>query len=222
MGTTGAFYHIMNRGFDKAHLQDGLNRLYEGKPASQLEEMEALLKSLMGEEKFQQFQQEEARLNSERGLDAVPELPSPMAAYRRDAAWLPFFDRDLCEGFNASSESIRRLSEAFRAPILAFSIFDSDVLMLPCCDAAENIAYDYAKPNFDDMDEFDDETFQYSFPQFLTGLCPGTSERELRGIWDAEEVFADDRMIKLYEALGAVPVYDELPEGFEAITLSEN
>lgn len=90
MGTTRAFYHIMNRGFDKVHLQDGLNRLYEGKPASQLEEMEALLKSLMGEEKFQQFQQEEARLNSERGLDAGPELPSPMATYRRDAAWLPF------------------------------------------------------------------------------------------------------------------------------------
>lgn len=94
--------------------------------------------------------------------------------------------------------------------------------MLSYCAAAEIIAYDYAKPNFDDMEEFDDETYQCTFPQFLTGLCPGASEQELREIWDAEEVFADDRMIKLSEALGAVPVYDELPEGFEAVTLSED
>lgn len=222
MGTTRAFYHIMNRGLDQTRLQDGLNRLYEGKPASSASQLNEILKAFMGEEKFQQFLQEEARLNSARGLDAGPELPSPMAAYRRDAAWLPFFDRDICEGYNASSKSIRRLSKAFHAPVLAFSIFDSDILMLSYCDAAENTACDYAKPNSDDMEEFDDETFQRTFPQFLTGLCPGASEQELREIWDAEEDFADDRMIKLSEALGAVPVYDELPEGFEAVTLSED
>ena len=228
-----AFYHIMNCGFDLDQLQDRMNRSFQKKDGvSSADELFKKIRAMYSEDKLQQLwpqmeqaeqllkesiKEREGRMDV-MGFGRRPRLPSPMVAYCPDAPWLPFFDEDICEGYNASSKDALRLSKAFQAPVLAFSIFDSDILMLSYGDAAKNLAYDYAKPNCQGMEEYDTGLFQTAFPQFLLELCPQAEEKRLREIWDGEEVFADNRMEKLSEILGTVPLYSAVPEGFEAIT----
>lgn len=220
MGTTMSFYHIQNQELDCDRLRNGLSGFSgTGGGSPQFEEM---LKNIVGEEMFRQALEETRR--NRQFFDGIfgkrPQLPSPVVAYRPDAPWLPFFDVDICVGYNASSRDALRLSEAFGVPVLAFAIFDSDILFVSYCDAAKNISYDYAKPNLEGiMDEYDTGVYQAEFPQFLLDLCPKISEEALREIWDGDEVFADDRMGKLCQVLGAVPFFcEEIPEGFETVS----
>lgn len=215
MGTTMAFYHIKNQDFSRGQLQEILGRSF---PKKDDESFFDSLKLLLGDEKAEilkaQMGQDDPSLFEEG-------LPSPMVSYRPDAPWLPFFEERLCEGYNASSRDACRLSQKFKAPVLAFSLFDSDLLLVSYGDAAQDIRYDCAKPNYEEMEEFDTELYKAEFPWFLVELCPGVSEDALREIWDAEEAFADDRMEKLCTALRMVPIYDCVPDGFEPITAPE-
>lgn len=214
MGTTMAFYHIKNQGFSRDRLQEILGRSFPKKEKAD-ESFFDSLKLLLGDEKAEilkaQTEQDDPSL-----FEEGP--PSPMVAYRPDAPWLPFFEERLCEGYNASSRDACRLSRKFKAPVLAFSLFDSDLLLVSYGDAAQDIRYDCAKPNYEEMEEFDTELYKAEFPWFLAELCSGVSEDALREIWDAEEDFADDRMEKLCTALRMEPIYDRVSDGFEAIT----
>lgn len=135
-------------------------------------------------------------------------------AYRPDARWLPLFEENLCEGYNASSRDTEKLAKTFGAPVLAFSIFDSDILFVSYSDPEKNIREDYAKPNFEGFEEYDMDQYEEAFPAFL---CAYGDEAALREAWEGEEVYADDRMAKLCEAIGAQVLYDsqELPQGFQ-------
>lgn len=137
-------------------------------------------------------------------------------AYRPDAKWLPLFEENLCEGYNASSRDAGKLAKTFGAPVLAFSIFDSDILFVSYAAPEKGISVDYAKPNFEGFEEYDMDQYQEAFPQFL---CVYGEETALRDAWKGEEVFADDRMAKLCELIGAQVLYDssELPQGFQWI-----
>ncbi|MBO5035066.1 MAG: hypothetical protein J6C43_05600 [Oscillospiraceae bacterium] len=137
-------------------------------------------------------------------------------AYRPDARWLPLFEENLCEGYNASSRDAGKLAKTFGAPVLAFSIFDSDILFVSYADPEKGISEDYAKPNFEGFEEYDMDQYQEAFPQFL---CAYGDEAALREAWEGEEVFADDRMAKLCELIGAQVLYDgsKLPQGFQWI-----
>lgn len=216
MGTTMSFYYIKNQGFSRGRLQEILGRSF---PKKENESFFDSLKLLLGDEKAEilkaQMEQVDPSL-----FEEGP--PSPMVAYRPDAPWLPFFEERLCEGYNASSNDARRLSQNFKAPVLAFSLFDSDLLLVSYCDAAQEIRYDCAKPNFAEMEEYDTELYKAEFPRFLTELCPGVPEDALREIWDAEEDSADDRMEKLCAALRLVSIYRRVPDGFEPITALES
>lgn len=209
-----AFYHIPNQGFSRGQLQGILGQSFPKKgnaDASFFDSLNALLGDENAELLKAQMEADDPSLFEER-------LPSPMLAYSPDAPWLPFFKERLCEGYNASSRDACRLSRKFKAPVLAFSLFDSDLLLVSYGDAARNIRYDCAKPNYAEMEEYDTELYKAEFPQFLTELFPDVSENTLREIWDAEEVFADDRMEKLCTVLRMVPIYDRDPDGFEAVT----
>lgn len=218
MGTTMSFYYIKNQDFSRGRLQEILGQSFPKKGKAD-ESFFDSLKLLLGDEKAEilkaQMEQDDPSLFEEG-------LPSPMVAYRPDAPWLPFFEERLCEGYNASSRDAHRLSRKFKAPVLAFSLFDSDLLLVSYCDAAQKIRYDYAKPNFEEMEEYDTELYKAEFPQFLAELCPGVSEDALKEIWDAEEDFADDRMEKLCTALRMVSINRSVPDGFEAITALES
>lgn len=231
MGTTMAFYHVKNTGFDRNSLQTIMEHSFPKKEgSSSVVSVWEKAEEIFGEEYVQQM-----RPKLERAVQFMaennpnmfsfsdsPQLPSPMIAYRENAPWLPFFDLNICDGYNASSKDARRLSKAFGAPVLAISIFDSDVLMVSYCDAATNIAYDYAKPNFPEMEEYDTTLYRAEFPQFLVDLCPEASEKKLKESWDGDEVFADDRMYKLGDILGLSPINAEIPEGFDVIVGNES
>lgn len=134
-------------------------------------------------------------------------------ACRPDARWLPLFEERLCEGYTASSRDTDRLARQFSAPVLAFSIFDSDILFVSYSDPENDIRVDYAKPNWEGFEEYDMDLYQEEFPAFL---CAYADEAALREAWEGEEVFADDRMHKLCGLIGAQVLYDsqDLPEGF--------
>lgn len=218
MGTTRSFYHVKNDGFDRERLRTVLS----GFPSeeSRMAQFEKMMIDLVGEEMFRKAQQETEA--TKRRFDSIfgerPRLPSPMIAYRADAVWLPYFDVNICEGYTASSRDARKLSDAFGVPVLAFAIFDSDILMVSYCDAAKGVEYDYAKPNVEEMEEYDMDRFRNEPPTFLPELFPALTEEKLTEIWEGDEVFADDRMYKLEEILGLSSIFEEPPEGFEVIT----
>lgn len=222
MGTTMAFYHIRNDGLDRERLQSGLKEV-AGEERASSARFEKMMINLVGEEMFRQAQQETEA--TQQHFDSIfgarPKLPSPMIGYRPDAPWLPLFGEHLCEGYNASSRDARKLSKTFGAPVLALSVFDSDILFVSYSDAAKGVEYDFAKPPCEGYEEYDTELYSTQFPQFLTQLCPALTEEKLTEIWEADEVFADDQMYKLGEVMGLTPIFAEVPEGFEVITADQ-
>lgn len=146
--------------------------------------------------------------------EPIPKQKGPVLAYRSDARWLPFYEEEFCEGYYATSLSADILAKDFGAPVLAFSIFDSDILFVSYSDPERDVCEDYAKPNFEGFEEYDMDRYREEFPTFL---CAYGDEATLREVWEGEEVFADDRMAKLCEAIGAQVLYSsqELPRGFQ-------
>jgi len=102
-------------------------------------------------------------------------------------------------------------------------LFDSDVLFLSYSDKANNISYDYAKANEDEILEFfgmDDE-YCSDFPEFLLAYCDEKDYQKLRGIWDSKDyILADDRMRGICELIGVKVLYefDDVPDGYKTIT----
>lgn len=247
MGTSMAFYLVENRNLTPEMLRErmiGLRREAKSRSRRQEELFEGLLSSFMDWDRFEEVKDEMQRESpeafafvsqlmgkkaKERSDNIIPfpgttppeegERPQgkgPVLAWRADARWLPFFEENLCDGYNASSRDAEGLAKAFGAPVLAFSIFDSDILFLSYADPERRLGLDFAKADFEEAEEMIDSLFQTEFPQFL---CAWGEEETLREIWEGEEVFADDRMAKLCEVIGAKVLYDgqDLPEGYERI-----
>lgn len=223
MGTTMSFYQIKNEGFSRGQLQDLLRQHFAKDPENALSSFEDALSSNCGEEVLQSFRQYMSinrRFRKDCGLDGQDRLPSPVIAYRPDAAWLPFYQVDLCEGYIATARDTLSLSQLFGVPVLAFAVYDSDAMFLSYADAKAEMTIDYVKPNFEGMEEFEGPGMHTEFPTLLPQLCPGTPEETLRGIWEGKEVFADDRAHKLCEALGSSLLNYQFPEDAQAITLA--
>ncbi len=224
MGTSMAFYHVKNRGFDREELQRIMTEASFSSAARDAEFDS--IRQMFGEEVIQQYLRSMEQLSKAFSFDPsggnAGGNSGAVIGYRPDAPWLPFFDADICENYNASSRDAELLSKAFGAPVLAFSIFDSDVLMLSYSDAERGVNHNYAKPNCEGVEEYDTELFRAELPAFLLFLCPELTKEKLTEIWEGEEVFADDRMGKLCEVLGMVSLYEnKVPEGFEAIKANQ-
>ncbi|MTQ97754.1 hypothetical protein GMD88_15080 [Pseudoflavonifractor sp. BIOML-A6] len=134
---------------------------------------------------------------------------------------MPLFNGNMCQGPIVSSRDTGQLAEIFGVPVLACSLFDSDVLTISYSDPERGIKADYARPNVPEYMEFDWDTYQTQFPEFLVDLCGEDARERLREIWASEEyVFADDKMYDICGLLGAQALYsgDEIPEGFIPIT----
>lgn len=218
MGTTMTYIQLKNRGFTREELQACMGTLFSGEKREKrpLQELERGMEALKGAELTLK---DRAILKLLHGA-MEREEKGPQVGFRADAPWLPFWHTGMCEGSVRSSRNLRRLSEAFGTPVLAFALFDSDVLFVSYRDDAAGTAYDYAKTNYNGYDEYDVETYQTGFPEFLAELCPPGSRPRLEEIWSGEEVFADDRMYKLLELLGAEvidPGAECYPEGYEMI-----
>lgn len=215
MGTTMTYIQLKNRGFTKEELRGCLKALAGGERADD-GEMARSMAALKGEKLSWKDRMVLKLLQGVMGSQGETQ-----AAFRPDAAWLPFYQTRLCDGSIQSSRDLGRLSEAFGTPVLAFALFDSDVLFVSYRDNAAGTAYDYAKLPFENYEEYDGEVYRLGFPEFLASLCPPDRREELRRIWEKEDdVFADDRMWKLMDLLGMEaidPAAKKFPGGFEKV-----
>ncbi len=217
MGTTMTYIQLKNRGFTKEELRGCLKALAGGGRGDD-GEMARSMAALKGEKLSWKDRMVLKLLQGVMG--AQKEM---QAAFRPDAAWLPFYQTRLCDGSIQSSRDLGRLSEAFGTPVLAFALFDSDVLFVSYRDNAAGAAYDYARLPFEDYEEYDGEVYRLGFPEFLASLCPPDRREELRRIWEEDnkdDVFADDRMWKLMDLLGMEaidPAAKKFPGGFEKV-----
>lgn len=225
MGTTMSFIQLKNRGFTKKELQGCMDAFFSGKAQEQrpLEELERGMEALKG---AKLTLKDRAVLKLLHGAMEREDkgAKGPQAGFRPEAQWLPFWHTRMCEGSIQSSRNLRRLSEVFQTPVLAFALFDSDVLFVSYRDNAAGEAYDYARLPFEDYEEYDDTVYQLGFPEFLAQLCPPDRREELRRIWEEDnedDVFADDRMWRLMELLEMEvidPEAGQFPEGFLRVT----
>lgn len=216
MGTKWSYIQLKNRGFDLAELQSCLNIL-----ANDLKNA-----SYAPTDPFRKFL--ESQLSSD-GLEILFQLRAaereswnepPHIAFRANSEWLPLFQIYLCGGGYPSVQDLKRLSKTFDTPVMFFSIFDSDSLFLSYCDGATGMCQEYFKPNWNEDDNYDMRRYQKAFPEFLVWLCPPEHRAELRKVWDGDEVFADDRMLKLFRLLGMEifdPETEQFPQGFEIV-----
>lgn len=134
--------------------------------------------------------------------------------YNASSKWLPFFEANRCEGYIASSKDAKELSQVFGTPVLVFSIFDSDILLVSYSNAAKNVVCNYVKPNFDDPEMGLHSTV---FPECMLDFC---NQDKLKEIWEEPDVvFADERMEKICKLIEVKLLYhpDYMPEGFQAI-----
>lgn len=221
MGTTMTYIQLKNRGFTKDELQGCMNALFSGKKQEQrsLEDLERGMAALKG---TKLTLKDRAVLKLLHGA-MEREDKGPQMGFRPDAAWLPFYQTRLCDGSIQSSRNLGRLSEVFQTPVLAFALFDSDVLFVSYRDSAAGEAYDYARLPWEGYEEYDGELYRLGFPEFLAQLCPLDRREELRRNWEEDnedDVFADDRMERLMELLGMEtidPEAGQFPEGFERV-----
>ncbi len=219
MGTTMSFYWVRNTGAAPETLRQKLEPVRREAERGD-EQFMKLLSSFMTPDALRQMregaaagQAEISRMFSSGGRAASG---GPRLAYRQDAPWLPYFEARLCDGGIADSSRARRLSRKLGAPVLAFALFDSDICFVSYAGASGE-AWDHAKPNLPEFEEFDREFFSTDFPDFILGLFPAADAASLRALWEGEEVFADGRMEKMCAALGLPLLYGEEapPQGFE-------
>nr|WP_325185706.1 hypothetical protein [uncultured Oscillibacter sp.] len=213
MGSTASYCWIQNSGFTPDLLKKKLEPVKE--QAENVEDdLMTGLSAVLPPDLLQQLQ---AMYEAER--QEAASLRSPSLAYRRDTPWLPYFEMRLCDGSIADSRAAKKLSRQFGAPVLVMALFDSDILFLSYADAAGSTVCDYAKPNFEEMEEYDTDLYSTEFPEILLRLFANTDAAAVRDIWDGEEAFANDRLEKLCQLLG-LPLLGEgcpMPEGFEIL-----
>jgi hypothetical protein len=217
MGTTRSFYCVQNNGFTAEDLQEKMKVLL---PMTKDNGMHFLQDFIPADLLKRVIEITQAAAADYISAGGTRQEKRTVIGFQPSLKWLPFFNEFLCEGFTASSRDAKRLSKVFGSPVLAFAIFDSDILFVSYCDASKNITYDYAKPNSEGMDEYDTDLYADEFPEFLLELCPSDSHNNLREIWTfPEEVFADDRMVKICELLSFVLIYssNDLPDGYQPI-----
>ncbi len=145
--------------------------------------------------------------------------PKAAVAYREDARWLPVFIEWYCEWNFVESGQLKRFSERFSAPVLGFSVQDSDALFVSYFDATNGTGHDFVKTNYDDFEEYDTEVYLSQFPDFLADFCSGGQLMEVRKVWDADFVFAEDRMFELGQLLG-MEVFMGSAEPADAVVLA--
>ena len=180
MGTSMTFYSIQNRGLSVEDLIAGLA---------------ALDKTLIATE--EKINERLRRLGVDNKM-LIRRHDNPFVAFCESSKWLPMFQEGMCAGCNASNHDMAGLSRCFNAPVISFSIFDSDILYLSYSDEANGIAFDYVKPNSSELDGCDTPVYSESYPEFLQILCDESQHQRLRYIWESAEYYmADNRYYNL-------------------------
>lgn len=73
--------------------------------------------------------------------------------YKQNCKWISLFEESMCEGYIAEREDAEVLSEIFERPVFAFSVFDSDELIVAYSDKKNKISVQYKKSLFDEDED---------------------------------------------------------------------
>ena len=221
MGTTRSFLLLQNREYTREELERCSVLRGEARPNRPAVD---IFSQFLNSNFVRQMPPEAQEIM--RQMDKSGQDNRAVIAFQPEARWLPYFETWLCDGNIVSSEDLQEVSEQFGTSVLAFAIFDSDILFVSYCDAERRVFYDFVKPNYSEMEEYDTEVYQEGLPSFLLSLDGEDNVQQmgdlqrLKDIWDEEDmVFADDRMHNLLQFLGMQVIYDEndIPEGFARI-----
>jgi hypothetical protein len=220
MGTTRAFYNILNTGFTPEDLRKKMMEISDFSK-SKTSSFNKMFEQFISPEMLAQVKKE--TLATSMHFDNIfgqrARENRPVIAYRKTERWFPLFEEHLCEGNNASDSDLRWLNSIFDAPVLAFSTFDSDVLFISYIDDNKRVS-NHAKTNYIEFEEYDAEYYSKDFPVFLFDFCGESEQNNLRDIWESESYdFADDRMYDMCVLLNIATLYssNEIPEGYQAI-----
>lgn len=147
-------------------------------------------------------------------------IPSgAVIGYSACAKWLPLFDKTYCDD-DMESMTANQLSQMLGAPVILFSLYDSDFLFFSYCDAAHEISCESLKPPKPIIEAYELEECNTDLPQVLLDFCAPDKHDQLRKIWDATDaIFADDSMCEICHLLEAPILYDDsdIPAGFQAV-----
>lgn len=217
MGTTRAFFNIVNTGLSKEELIQALSEMSSGQTLSLTPEISQMYRKLGGSDESLALLKHLIKTNNVSNEDSI-------IAYCETAKMFPFYDTERCEGCTASSIDNDILAQYFKAPILSFSVMDSDILFVSYRDREAEVGIDCVKPNCPDMEEYDMSLYKQQFPDFLLEYCDMADRQKLRDVWESEEyVFADDRMRDICKLIGAEVLYDYdcIPENFEVLSAAD-
>jgi hypothetical protein len=221
MGTTRSFLLLKNRGFTREELEHCSALRSEERPNRPAVE---IFSQFLNSNFVRQMPPETQELM--RQMDKSGQDNRAVIAFQPGTRWLPYFETWLCDGNIVSSEDLQEVSEQFGTAVLAFAVFDSDILFISYCDAEQQVFYDFVKPNYPEIEEYDTEIYQEGLPAFLLSLDKEDNVQQmgdlqrLKDIWDEEDmVFADDRMHNILQFLGMQVICDEndIPESFTRI-----
>jgi hypothetical protein len=223
MGTTQAFYTVKNKGFSISELNEKVNSLaMQGK--AKTDQVFKRLEQSMGHDIFKQatdkYNETRAFFDDIFGWNRQAKTNSTVIAYNETKSWLPFYEETLCDSNIASINDLRRLNDLFDAPILTFSLFDSDVLFISYIDQKHNILFNYAKLPFEGYGEYDSSVFSTDFPEFLKDYCNDHNYQKLQDIWFLEKMFcAEDILYDICDLLNIDTMFDaeDIPEDYEPI-----
>lgn len=224
MGTTYSWYYVKNQGQTREDIRAGVAKLPKSAVDPALEfltrrvvlEIQKHLDEIPPEQLTPQLREQAAAQirKMERGDAAY-------AAFRPDAPFFPVFATQICEGYNSSFRDCKGLYKIFRAPVLAFSVYDSDIAFVSFFDG--KAGWDFARAP-EGYEEYDEELYSSAFPDFLLELCPSESRDEVRSVWDDPScVFADDKVTEITGILGVPMLIDDDPrrglrtEGWEIV-----
>ena len=233
MGITQAFYNVMNKNFSVSELQRKISEFSASRKSSEDDRMAKITNSFMGEGTWEilkeLYEEEKARnriLKSDIFIkdffvgDNSSEVDRAVIAYNKSAKWLPFFERDFCYGKYASKREIRLLSKIFNAPVMAFSVYDSDILFVSYIDPENNIFQNYTKTNYSGFEDIDTRLYSADLPRFLKEHCIERDYKQLVVIWESEDfVLAEDRMREICKLIKVQIMFDEtdIPEGYQPV-----
>ena len=216
MGMTRAFYYVVNTGFSKERVQEILSEMTSREMASLPPQAGQILKKLGGGERALELLEMLGKTVQIFGKDSI-------VAWREDARMFPVFDTNSCEGHTAVIMDNEVLAQYFQAPVLSFSVMDSDVMFVVYRDRENGEKVSCARPNYSGTDEeiYDTNLYKVEFPEPLLKYCGEGEQQKLRDIWESEDyTFAEDRMEAICELLGLDIVYvrEDIPEGYEVVT----
>ena len=146
MGTSRAFYNVFNTGVTPEDLAINMREIQNFNKSAADRHNRGLERLLPPEELEKAraiFKQMEADLGA--AYRERQKERRPVIAYDKTAKWLPLFEENLCEGCEMSDDTLKWLYRVFGAPVLAFMIFDSDVLYVSYIDDKSQVHnYDFS------------------------------------------------------------------------------